>query len=107
MVWLQNSGNPENLNLARFIALYSAALSRALKAPMAVMSDITPGGTINQARKLAEILKVAFDAGAKLILPPRSSVCDISADPGELLAEFQTSFHSDPVDSVFKAQGVE
>ena len=49
----------------------------------------------------------AFDAGTKRILLPLSSVVDIATVPGELFAKFQTSFYSDPVDSVFKALGVE
>jgi len=54
-----------------------------------------------------ESLQVAFDAGAKRILLPMSSVTDIPSVPGELFAKFQTSFYSDPVDAVFKALGVE
>lgn len=107
MVELQNSGNPENLTLASFIALCSAALNKPLQAQLAVMGDMTLGGTIAQARNLAESLQVAFDAGAKRILLPMSSVVDIPTVPGELFAKFQTSFYSDPVDAVFKALGVE
>ncbi len=107
MVELQNSGNPENLTLASFIALCSAALGKPLQAQMVVMGDMTLGGTIAQARNLAESLQVAFDAGAKRILLPMSSVVDIPSVPGELFAKFQTSFYSDPVDAVFKALGVE
>lgn len=107
MVELQNSGNPENLTLASFIALCSAALGKPLQAQLAVMGDMTLGGTIAQARNLAESLQVAFDAGAKRILLPMSSVGDIATVPGELFAKFQTSFYSDPVDAVFKALGVE
>ena len=63
--------------------------------------------TISKARNLAESMQVAFDAGAKRILLPMSSVTDIPSVPGELFAKFQTSFYSDPVDAVFKALGVE
>jgi len=66
-----------------------------------------PLGTVVQVRNLAESLQVAFDAGAKKILLPMSSVGDIPSVPGELFAKFQTSFYSDPVDAVFKAIGVE
>jgi ATP-dependent Lon protease len=107
MVELQNSGNPENLTLASFIALCSATLGKPLQAQLAVMGDMTLGGTISQARNLAESMQVAFDAGAKRILLPMSSVGDIATVPGELFAKFQTSFYSDPVDAVFKALGVE
>ena len=60
-----------------------------------------------QVRNLAESMQVAFDAGAKRILLPMSSVTDIPSVPGELFAKFQTSFYADPVDAVFKALGVE
>jgi ATP-dependent Lon protease len=107
LVELQNSGAPDMLTLASFIALCSAALGRPIQPQMAVMGDMSLGGTITQARNLAESLQVAFDAGAKRILLPMSSVTDIPTVPGELFAKFQTSFYSDPVDAVFKALGVE
>ena len=107
LVDLQGSGAPDALTLASFIALCSAALGKPVQSQLAVMGDMTLGGTISQARNLAESLQVAFDAGAKRILLPMSSVTDIPSVPGELFAKFQTSFYSDPVDAVFKALGVE
>jgi len=107
LVELQNSGAPETLTLANFIALCSATLGKSMQSQMVVMGDMSLGGTIAQARNLAESLQVAFDAGAKRILLPMSSVTDIPTVPGELFAKFQTSFYSDPVDAVFKALGVE
>ena len=93
--------------LASFIALCSAALGRPIQSQMAIMGDMSLGGTVVQVRNLAESLQVAFDAGAKKLLLPMSSVGDIPSVPGELFAKFQTSFYSDPVDAVFKAIGVE
>ncbi|MDD4648627.1 MAG: ATP-dependent Lon protease, partial [Desulfoplanes sp.] len=69
--------------------------------------DMSLGGSIIPADNLAASLQVAFDAGAKRILIPMSSVGDIPSIPGELFAKFQTSFYADPVDAVFKALGVE
>jgi ATP-dependent Lon protease len=84
-----------------------AALGKPVQGQLAVTGDMTLGGTISQARNLAESMQVAFDAGAKRILLPMSSVTDIPSVPGELFAKFQTSFYSDPVDAVFKALGAE
>ena len=84
-----------------------AALGKPLQAQLAVMGDMTLGGTIAQARNPAESLQVAFDAGAKRILLPMSSVVDIPTVPGELFAKFQTAFYADAVDAVFKALGVQ
>ena len=107
LVELQNSGAPQALTLASFIALCSAALAKPVQSQLAVLGDMSLGGTIVQVRNLAESMQVAFDAGAKRILLPMSSVTDIPSVPGELFAKFQTSFYSDPVDATFKALGVE
>jgi hypothetical protein len=63
-----------------------------VQSQLAVMGDMSLGGTIVQVRNLAESMQVAFDAGAKRILLPMSSVTDIPSVPGELFAKFQTSF---------------
>lgn len=83
-----------------------AALARLKPSELAIMRDMSLGGTIVQVRNLAECMQVAFDAGAKRILLPMSRVTDSASVPGELFANFQTSFDSDPVDVVFKALGV-
>jgi ATP-dependent Lon protease len=72
-----------------------------------VLGDMSLGGSITPVENLAGTLQVAFDAGAKRILLPTSSVGDIATIPGELFAKFQTGFYADPVDAVFKALGVE
>ena len=74
---------------------------------MVILGDMSLGGSIIKAENLAESLQVAFDAGAKRILIPMSSVTDIPTIPAELFAKFQTSFYADPVDAVFKALGVD
>jgi ATP-dependent Lon protease len=107
LVDLQNCGLPQTFTLASFIALCSAALGKPVQSQLAVMGDMSLGGTVVQVRNLAESMQVSFDAGAKRILLPMSSVTDIPSVPGELFAKFQTSFYSDPVDAVFKALGVE
>ena len=107
LIELQNNGVPAALTLASFIALCSAALAKPIQSQLTVMGDMSLGGTVVPVRNLAECLQVAFDAGAKRILLPMSSVTDLPTVPGELFAKFQTSFYSDPVDAVFKALGVE
>lgn len=107
LVELQGTGAPQAFTLASFIAFCSAAFSKPVQSQLAVMGDMSLGGTVVQVRNLAECMQVAFDAGAKRILLPMSSVTDIPTVPGELFAKFQTSFYSDPVDAVFKALGVE
>ena len=107
LVEMQSSATPDAITLASFVALCSAALGKPIQSQMVIMGDMSLGGTITPARNLVETLQVAFDAGAKKILLPMSSVVDIPAVPGELFAKFQTGFYSDPVDAVFKALGVD
>ncbi len=106
MVELQNTGASDAMTLASFVALCSGILRKPVQNQMAVLGDMSLGGSIIPVRNLAETLQATFDAGAKRILLPMASVTDIPTVPGELFAKFQTSFYSDPVDAVFKALGV-
>ncbi len=103
---LQGAGNPEQISLAVLVALCGAALGRGAQSQMAILGDMTIGGTVTPVANLANSLQVAFDCGAKRILIPTANAANIGTVPGELFAKFQTSFYSDPVDGVFKALGV-
>jgi len=106
VVELHNTGPAETLTLAGFVALSSGLLGKSIQSQMVVLGDMSLGGSIVPAKDLAESLQVAFDAGAKRVLLPMSSVSDIPSVPGERFAKFQTSFYSDPKDAIFKALGV-
>ncbi len=107
IVEMQSTGPTNNITLCSFIAFCSGLMGRPIQSQMIILGDMSLGGTIEKASNLAETLQVGFDAGAKRILIPMSSVGDIPSIPGELFAKFQTSFYSDPVDAVYKALGVE
>jgi len=107
IVELHNTGPNLSLTLPSFIALCSGLLGKPVQGSLVILGDMSLGGSVIPADNLAASLQVAFDAGAKRILIPMSSVGDIPTIPGELFAKFQTSFYSDPVDAVFKALGVE
>lgn len=107
IVELHNTGPDDAMTLASFISLCSGLLAKPVQGSLVVLGDMSLGGSVIPADDLAASLQVAFDAGAKRILIPMSSVGDIQTVPGELFAKFQTSFYSDPVDAVYKALGVE
>jgi ATP-dependent Lon protease len=107
MVELHNTGTATALTIASFVCFCSGLLNKPIQGQMVIMGDMSLGGSIIPAENLAASLQVAFDAGAKRILIPMSSVTDIPTIPGELFAKFQTSFYADPVDAVFKALGVD
>ncbi|WP_005031453.1 protease Lon-related BREX system protein BrxL [Holophaga foetida] len=106
-VELHNTGPTESMTLASFVALCSGILAKPIQSQMVVLGSMSLGGNIIPVENLAETLQVAFDAGAKRILIPMSSVRDIPTIPGELFAKFQTAFYADPQDAVFKALGVQ
>jgi ATP-dependent Lon protease len=107
IVELHNTGSSDALTMSSLVALCSGLMGKPLQSQMVVLGDMSLGGSIVPVESLAETLQVAFDAGAKRVLLPMSSVGDIPTVPGELFAKFQISFYSDPVDAVFKALGVE
>jgi ATP-dependent Lon protease len=72
-----------------------------------ILGDISLGGSSKPVINLADTLQAAFDAGAKRVLLPMSSVSAIPSVPGELFAKFQTAFYQDPTDAVVKALGME
>ena len=65
-----------------------------MQSQLYVLGNVSLGGTIVQVGNLAEFLQVAFDAGARRILLPMSSVTKIATVQGELLNKFPTSFYS-------------
>ena len=107
VVELQNTGPTTAMTLATFVALCSGILGKPVQSQMAVLGSMSLGGSIVPVENLAGSLQAAFDAGAKRILLPMSSVGGIPTIPGELFAKFQTSFYSDPRDAAFKSLGVE
>ncbi len=102
---LQGIGLTPELTLTAFIGMCSGAMNKPIQERMVVLGSMSIGGTIKKVESLANVLQVAFDAGAKRILVPMSSAPDISTVPSELFAKFQISFYEDPVDAVFKALG--
>lgn len=107
IVELHNTGPTNMMTLPAFVALCSGILGKPVQVQCVVLGSMSLGGSIVPVENIAESLQVAFDAGAKRILLPMSSVGDIATIPGELFAKFQTSFYSDPRDAAFKALGVE
>ena len=104
---LNNTGPTDQMTLPAFVALCSVLMSRPIQSQMVVLGSMSLGGNVAPVQNLAESMQAAFDAGAKRILIPMSSVSAIATVPGELFSRFQTSFYSDPVDAVFKALGVD
>ncbi|EPB8256094.1 protease Lon-related BREX system protein BrxL [Clostridium perfringens] len=102
----QGIGITSELAIAELIGLASASLERPIQESLVVIGNMTVGGTINKVEDFGNIVQVCVDAGARKILIPASSVADLYTVPADLLIKIQPIFYSDPIDSVYKALGV-
>jgi ATP-dependent Lon protease len=100
-------GMTKNLTLASFIGLCSAALSKPAVSSLAILGDLSIGGTIMKVDELANVLQACLDSGAKKILLPITSAGDLGTAPPELVGKFNIIFYQSAEDAVFKALGVE
>ena len=97
----------KKLALPTLIALCSIALNKPTQSSLAVMGEISIGGSMIKVDELANALQVCLDSGAKKILLPITSAADLGTVPPELMGSFQIIFYSSAEDAVFKALGVE
>ncbi|HZJ99138.1 MAG TPA: protease Lon-related BREX system protein BrxL, partial [Tissierellaceae bacterium] len=100
-------GMTTGLTLSTIIAISSIALGKPTITSMAVLGDISIGGTMIKVEELANTLQVCLDSGAKKVLLPLTSAADLGTVPPELVGSFNLIFYSSPEDAVFKALGVE
>ncbi len=104
---LQGIGMTKSLALPTLIAICSAALNKPALSSLAVLGEISISGTLIKVSKLANVLQVCLDSGAKRVLLPITAAPDLKAVPYELMAAFILMFYSTPQEAVFKALGVE
>lgn len=104
---IQGIGMTGNLGLATLIALCSVALGKPVMSNLAVLGEISIGGSIMKVTEIADSLQVALDSGAKKVLIPSTSFVDFGTVPAELMSAFQIIPYQSAEDAVFKALGVE
>lgn len=104
---LNGIGMTTELTLPTIIAICSVALKKPVLTSMAVLGDVSIGGTLIKVEELANTLQVCQDSGAKKVLLPLTSAVDLGTVPPELVGSFNLIFYSSAEDAVFKALGVE
>lgn len=104
---LNGVGMTTGLTLSTIIAISSVALGKPVISSLAILGDVSIGGTIIKVEELANTLQVCLDSGAKKILLPSSSAVDLGTVPSELMSAFNIIFYDSPEDAVIKALGVE
>ena len=100
-------GITTGLTLSTIIAISSVALGKSAITSMAVLGDVSIGGTLIKVEELANTLQVCLDSGAKKVLLPLTSAADLGSVPPELVGSFNLIFYDRAEDAVFKALRVE
>ena len=104
---LNGIGMTTGLTLSTMIAVCSVALGKPTISSLAILGDMSIGGSLIKVDDLANTLQVCLDSGAKKILLPLTSAVDLGTVPPELVGAFNLIFYNTPEDAVFKALGVE
>ena len=101
----QGIGMTGTLALPSLIALCSIALGRPVQSSMAVLGEMSIGGTLLKVDELANTLQVCLDSGAKKILMPAVSMPDLATVPADLSTAFDFILYKKPEEAVIKALG--
>ena len=102
---LQGIGMTETLPLPTLIALCSVAQSRPVQSAMAILGEMSIGGTLLKVDELANTLQVCLDSGAKKILMPAVSMPELATVPADLSTAFDFILFKSPEEAVIKALG--
>lgn len=102
---LQGKGLSEEVSLAEFVGLCSAAANRPVTAALAIPGILRVSGTMDEIRGLEDIMRVAKNAGAKRIVLPFSCIRDLQTVSPEIITGLSPVFYQDdnPVDAAQKA----
>lgn len=105
---LQAKGPSDEVSLAEFVGLCSAACNRPVAAGLAIPGVLRLSGSMDEVKGLEDILRVAKNAGAKRILLPFGVIKDLQAIPMELASSVSPDFYpdGDAVSAARKALGI-
>lgn len=90
---LQAKGPSAEISLAEFIGLCSAASGRPVIAGLVIPGILRLSGSLEPISNLADVLRVAKNAGAKRILLPMSSIADLQNVAPELIGAVSPEFY--------------
>ena len=92
--------------MAEWVALCSACMDRPVTEATAIVGEIRLSGSMGQVHNVADVIRVAKNAGAHRVLLPRESMADLMQVPGDLLSAVQPVFYVDPLDAAKKAMEI-
>ena len=92
---LQGKGLSDELSLAEFVGLCSAACNRPVTASTVIPGILRLSGTMDELRGLEDIFRVAKNAGARKVLLPMGCIRDLQQVSSELLGSVSPDFYPD------------
>ena len=92
---LQGKGASDEVSLAEFVGLCSAAANRPVSAALVIPGVLRMSGTMGELRDLEDIMRVARNAGARRILLPMSAIRDLQGIAPELVSAISPDFYPD------------
>lgn len=92
---LQKRGLSEEVSLAEFVGLCSAAANRPVIASLVIPGVLRMSGTMDDVRNLPDILRVARNAGAKKVLLPTSCIKDLAEIDPDLIGSISPIFYQE------------
>ena len=93
----------DDLGVALYIAIVSALVNKTIAGSLVVLGQMSIHGVLSRIEQLADRLRVAMDAGARVVLIPTANAADLGSVPPELLDKIRVEFYSDPGQAAFKA----
>lgn len=92
---LQGKGPSDEVSLAEFVGLCSAACNRAVEASLVIPGVIRLSGSMDEITGLQDIFRVAKAAGAKKILLPLGCLQGLQTVPAEFVGSVSPEFYPD------------
>lgn len=86
-------GPSDEVSLAEFVGLCSAACGRPIEAGLAIPGIVRLSGTMDELTGLTDLFRVAKNAGARRILLPMGAIQDLMSVPGELAEAVSPEFY--------------
>lgn len=100
---LQEKGLSDEVSLAEFIGLCSAAANRPVASSLVIPGVLRLSGTLEPLDDLEDIMRVAKNAGAKKVLLPMGCIRDLQDIPAEFIGAVSPEFYPEG-DAVAAAQ---
>lgn len=92
---LQSKGLSEEISLAEFIGLCSAACGRPVQAGLVIPGILRISGTMDEVKDLEDIMRVAKNAGARRVLLPYSAIADMQGISPELMGSISPELYEE------------